>query len=243
MQNREVFGIIKFFKNEEYLSQLCGGKLFCNAPEFYRLHNEKGVSDRSECCTWSFRKSRGDTGAKIVVGGHSIEGLTNVTFRSTGMKDSWLHCWTTLVIPQDEAELEVLVNDIKRIRSEIGLNYAYIPPANIKPFIEHIKTLTTHEVAAGNVMYSEKQKDWSPICKSTSYQYQREFRILIGECQELSTEPLIIQNWKDFNDFIMKNISIEISSTDGEWIWFGINGTIDIVHNKKRTEIAEILKQ
>lgn len=234
MDNRDFFGIIKFFKNEEFLSQLCGGTLFCNTPEYYRLHDGEGVSDRYECCTWSFRKIRGDTGAKIVVNGYSIEELTNVTFRSTGMKDSWLHCWTTLETPKNEAELGILVKDIQRIRSEFGLNYAYIPPTKIKPFIEHIKTLTTHKVEACKVTYSDKQKDWSPVCKSTRYKYQREFRILIGECQELSTEPLIIQNKNNFNDFIMKNISIEYSSIDSEWIWFGIDGTREIVHNKER---------
>ena len=238
MQNRDVFGIIKFFNNEEYLSQLCGGKLYCNTPEFYRLNDEKGISDRSECCSWSFRKSRGDAGAKIVIGGHVIDGLTNVTIRSTGMKDSWLHCWTTLTIPQDEMELENLVNDLRRIRSEFGLFYAYIPPANINPFIDHIKTLSKHEVKSGMVMYSDKHKDWSIICKSTDYRYQREFRIVVGECQELSTEPLILEDIKGFNGFLLKNISIDITSSDYEWIWFRINGDRDIVHNQKRTDIA-----
>jgi hypothetical protein len=90
------------------------------------------------------------------------------------------------------------------------------------------------------VKYSEKPRDWSPKCKSTNYQYQREFRILIGECHELSTEQLIIKSTRGFNDFIMKNISIEISSTVDDWVWFGINGTRDIVHNKLRTEITDM---
>jgi len=239
MNNCEVFGLIKFFKNEDYLSQLCSGKLFCNTPEYYRIHTEIGVSDHFESCSWSFRHSRSDTGAKIAVGGHSIEGLTNVTIRATGMKDSWLHCWTTLVVPQDEVELDILVKDICRIRSEFGLHYAYIPPSNINPFFDHIKTLTPYEVRAGSATYSEKPSDWSPACKSTNYRYQREFRFLFGECQELSIEPLIIQSQNGFGDFILKDISIEISSTNGEWVWLGINGTQDIVHNKLRSEILE----
>jgi hypothetical protein len=238
MNNGEVFGLIKFLKNEDFLSQLCSGKLFCNTPEYYRLNTENGVSDHFESCSWSFRKSRGDTGAKIVVDGHSIEGLTNVTIRASGLRDSWLHCWTTLVMPQDEIELDILVRDLRRIRSEFGLNYAYIPPSNIHPFFDYIKTLTSHEVRAGRVTYSEKASDYSPLCKSAKYRYQREFRFLIGECQELSTEPLIIQSQKGFGEFILKNISINISSTDDEWIWLGINGTQDIVHNKLRSEVV-----
>ena len=236
MQNCHFLGIIKFFKNEDYLTQLREGKLFCSTPEYYRLHDEKGASDRFECCTWSFRQSRGDTGARIVVDGHAVQGLTNVTLRSTGMKDGWLHCWTRLLMPEDEAELEQLVVDIRRIRSEFGLHYAYVPEFKIKSFIGQIKDMTTHEVRAGNVIYSEDPTDWSSVCKSIDYQYQREFRILIGECDELSVEPLILQAHKGFDDLIMKDISIEISSKDGEWIWFRIDGTRDIVHNKKGTQ-------
>jgi len=173
MKNCHFLGIIKFFKNEDYLAQLLGGKLYCNTPEYYRLNDEKGVSDRFECCTWSFRESRGDTGAKIVVDGHTIQGLTNVTIRSTGMKDRWLHCWTRLLMPQDETQLEQLVADLRRVRSEFGLHYAYIPEFKIKSFIERIKGMTTHKVGAGNVIYSEDSTDWSPICKSIAYQYQR----------------------------------------------------------------------
>lgn len=191
MKKGKIIGIIKFFKSEDYLDQLCNGKLFCNTPEYYRLHDAEGVSDRSECCSWAYRKSRGDVGGRIEVEGHTIEGITNITYRANGYKDSWLHCWTTLVMPQSDEELDNFIKDIKRIRSEFGLNYAYIRPSKISPFINHIKTMTTHEVKAGEVAYSEKTHDWSPACKSKKYQYQREFRILIGECQELSTEPLI----------------------------------------------------
>ncbi|MFA6500150.1 MAG: hypothetical protein WC256_11675 [Desulfurivibrionaceae bacterium] len=232
MKEGDILGIIKFFRNEDHLDQLCNGKIFCNTPEFYRLHDKDGVADCTECCTWSFRKNRGDTGAKIVVEGHSIGGLTNITFRATGAKDSWLHCWTILRMPINDEELESLVKDIKRIRSEFGLNYAYIQPSKINQFINRIKTLTKHEVKAGEVVYSENFTDWSPACKNTNYEYQREFRILIGECQELSTEPLIIESPQRFSDVIMKNINFKISSEDDAWIWFGLNGTEDIAHNK-----------
>lgn len=237
MKKGEIIGIIKFFKNEDYLDQLCNGKLFCNTPEYYRLHDQEGVSDPSECCNWSYRRSRGDVGGRIVIEGHTIQGITNITFRTTGAKDSWLNCWTTLEMPESDEQLDNLVNDINRIRSEFGLNYAYIPPSKINLFVDHIKTLTTNEVKAGQVIYSEEKPDWSPACKSMNYRYQREFRILIGECQELSVEPLIIENKEGFNDFIMKNISIAISSQDDEWVWLGLNGTKDIIHNKTKQEI------
>jgi|GEM_PF-1247438 len=239
MKHCDLFGIIKFFKNEEYLNQLCGGKLFCNTPEFYRLHNEKGISDPFESCAWSYRRGRGDEPAKVVIDGHKIDGLSSVTFRSNGIKDSWLHCWTALAEPKDDIELLNLVNDLNRIRSEFGLNYAYIPPSKIKPFIDYIQSMTTHHVNAGMVSYSNKRTDWSPACKSTNYEYQREYRILIGECKELSVEPLVIESKTNFNDFIMRDIKIEITSKDGEWIWFGLNGCSEIIHDKSSNSIAQ----
>jgi hypothetical protein len=48
------------------------------------------------------------------------------------------------------------------------------------------------------------------------YQYQREFRFLIGECQELTTDPLIIQNQKGFSDFILKDAGIAIQNINGK---------------------------
>jgi hypothetical protein len=216
MNNSEIFGLIKFFDNDDFLSQLCNGTFYCNTPECYRLHTKQGVSDPYECCSWSFRKTRGDAGAKIVVGGNTIEGLNNITCRATGMKDSWLHCWTLLEFSQDEAEVESLVNDLQRIRNEFGSNYAYMLPSNIWPFFNHLKTLTQHKVSAIRVTYSSKPNEWSPICKSMDYQYQREFRFLIGECQELTTDPLIIQNQKGFSDFILKDAGIAIQNINGK---------------------------
>ncbi len=244
MEEGVILGIIKFFDNEKYLDQLCAGKLYCNTPEYYRLHDGDGVSDPAESCRRSYRESRGDKDGRIVVNSQTMF-VNSFTFRGYGEKDNWLHCWTILEAPKNHEEFDSLVRDIKRIRNEFGLNYAYISEPKIKPFIDQIKTLTPHEVKGREVVYSKNSMDWSPMCKNIDYQYQREYRILIGECEELSTKQLSIESEVGFDDFMIKNLKIIFLDDEEGKIYFKLNGNKDIIYNKpeqKNIVLKEITK-
>lgn len=232
MEEGQFFGLVKFFRNEEYLEQLLNGILYCNTPEFYRQHDAEGVSDLHESCTHAYRSERGDAPVKLLIDGKPLEGLVNATLRTTGLDDRWLHCWTCLRAPGDEDQLKSLVDDLERIRRELGLQYAYIRPDRLHPFIDRLQALTEHPVAGYEVKYSEDSLKWSPICKRENYRYQREYRFMVGECPELHTDPLIIESGDGFRNFIEKNVSLRISDDEQSWIYFQMSGSRPIVHNQ-----------
>jgi len=124
MKAGNILGIIKFFKNEKYLKDLCAGKLYCNTLEFYRLNNEVGVGDKHEGVSYAYRKKRGEKYGSLIVDGVPLPGIETLTLRGTGRKDSWLHCWTLLIMPANDEELEKFYKDISQMRLEFGPHYA-----------------------------------------------------------------------------------------------------------------------
>jgi len=232
MDNGQFCGLVKFFKNEEYLEDLLNGVFYLNTPEFYRHNNEAGVGDLHESCSHAYREKRGDCKPTFTVNGKPIEGLINFTMRNTGMKDRWLHCWSILTQPNDEEALAKLVCDFTRLREEFGLNYAYIHPAKLGTFIDHLKGLVPMDVNTVQVNYCDNPLQWSPVGKSEKYSYQREFRFMVGTCPELSQEPKIFRSEGGFREFILKNPSFRIYDNEENWIYFQMSGENQLVHNK-----------
>jgi hypothetical protein len=187
-----MIGIVKFFKNESFLDALISGTICCNTPESYRLSNLEGVSDFNESCLFTFRPERGDEKISIEINGKKISDIKRMTAYNPGLRDGWLHCWMSIEIPKNDDELEALTTDVQRLQEEFGRNYAFISYDKIEPFFNIIKDLfAEHQVIAWKVAYSEKSTDWSPICKASSYSYQREFRFIIGKCKTNHIEPLV----------------------------------------------------
>ena len=224
MEPGTVWGIVKFFKDEEHLDALLSGHLCCNTPEYYRLHDEQGISDHHESVTHAYRKERDDAKPKLYIGGHAIEGLNRITLRAAGYKDGWLHCWSILKMPDDDVGLAVLVRDIDQLREEFGVHYAYVLPDKVPLFLERLQSATSHRILAREVCYSSDSLEWSPFCKAQPFSYQREFRILVGECSEHSIDHLVIQIPNGLQDIIHKNIGPQLVSEAGD-ILFQINGS------------------
>jgi len=106
-------GIVKFYRNEEYLDEFLAGKLYCNTPEYYRLHDGEGVSDPNESITASYRPERGDPKPTMHIAGKPIspDRIGRLTVRGTGRKDRWLHCWTRLTVPERLQKQEVCISE------------------------------------------------------------------------------------------------------------------------------------
>jgi hypothetical protein len=76
MEKNQFLGLVKFFRNEDYLDSLISGTFHCTPPEVYRLDKQEGVSDKSESCAFSYRKDRGDNPIKVTFAGKVIGGIT-----------------------------------------------------------------------------------------------------------------------------------------------------------------------
>lgn len=204
------YGYIKFFKDKEKLESLVSGMFYCNTPEFYRQSKDKGVSDLHESCMHSYRKSRGDDPISLKINGATIEGISDLTLHQGKLKDRWLHCWFKFNLPTTDDAFEIFYEKINSMRKEFGNNFAFLPRMNLIKFVERLKASTTLSVEHGSVKYSSDRSEWAFGCKSSIYEYQEEFRFVVGECEHLHVEPKIITVDKGFSDLIFATGPIEL---------------------------------
>jgi hypothetical protein len=216
-------GLIKFFRDFDKLQKLRDGLFYCNTPEFYRQSDQKGVSDLHESCSHSYRKNRDDDPIKIKWGDIEFDGLTAATIHTNGTKDKWLHCWFALDLPETPEELVTLVNNINSMRNEFGENFAFIPNKSFSSLISKLESSTTHKLDHGLVKYSTDKMSWSYGCKSSSYSYQKEYRIVFGECSHTEITHLEIQSSEDFNDLIWANGPLQITDDKTGDVWFHLD--------------------
>ncbi|WP_156831310.1 hypothetical protein, partial [Arhodomonas aquaeolei] len=214
MKDGELVFLLKFFSDREKLNALTNGVFYCNTPEFYRQSGDEGISDQHESCTHAYRPDRGDAPVKLYINDVELEGITTLTMRGRGGKDRWLHCWFAVHMPSDDEELESLVENINRMRSEFGPYYAFLPVSNIPHLVERIQLATKHSINRGLVSYSDKALDWYVGCKSAAYSYQREYRFALGECADRCVDPLIIRHENGFSDLVSDTPSLRITNEE-----------------------------
>lgn len=228
MESNQCIGLIKFFRNEEFLDKLISGCFHCTPPEIYRMSKQEGVSDKFESCSFSFRKERGDEQVVIEFDGFGLKekikesDASSMTLHNGSKTDSWMHCWFCLRLPSDQDALESLKSDIQRMKDQFGSHYAFIINADIEPFIERLKKLSKKELTCGEVEYCGDRSRWGNLCKSVDYSYQREFRFLFGECSTSETDYYIFNNPETFSDVIHKNPDLKLQDKGGECVWFDL---------------------
>lgn len=222
MQANQFVGLIKFFRNEDFLDKLVGGTFHCTPPEVYRLDNQEGVSDKFESCGFSYRKSRSDDEVNLHINDRLITEHTSLTIYNKTDKDSWMHCWFSLRVPQNEKSLEQLKTDIERMKREFGEQFAFIPAPSINDFLDIIENISPLPMVCAEVEYSADKSNWGSLCKSLDYSYQREYRFLFGECNSHETEFFVFSDPNKFSYLILKNPELKIQSKDKSITWLEI---------------------
>ena len=206
-QANDFLGLIKFFRNEEFLDKLIAGRMHCQTPETYRLSKMEGVSDRAESCVHSWRPTRGDSINEVVINGHAIpaQDVAAITIHNGEPEESWLHCWFSLRMPGDSESVESLNSDLKRMKEHFGGHYAFIINKDLRPFLSLLQDVSSKRVWAGEVAYTEDVTQWGLSCKSPAYAYQREYRFGFGACRISAVEPYIFDHPDGFAHLILKN--------------------------------------
>jgi hypothetical protein len=222
VQSNQLIGLIKFFRNEDFLDKLVNGTFYCRPPEVYRLDEQEGISDKFESCNFSYRKSRKDDEIILHINDRKITEHTSLTVRKKADKDSWMHCWFSLRLPQNEKSLDQLKLDIVKMKREFGGLFAFIPAPSIGGFLDLIEELSPLPMVCDEVEYSADNSHWGSLHKSLDYSYQREFRLLFGECNTHETEPFVFSDPNKFSDIILKNPELKIKNKDNSITWLEI---------------------
>ena len=223
MSRPNFIGLAKFFWNESFLDLLLDGVFHCNTPERYRLDGSEGIGDPNESCMHAFRAKRGDKPVIIRINGKELEGLTAVTTHMNSLKDMWLHCWFSLDFPENDEGLLALTEDLKRVRSEFGEHFAFLPSANLREFTQRVRSLQDGPFERGRVEYSPNPEEWSVGCKAENYAYQREYRFGLGQCGHTSTESWSLKYEPGFGDLLKKNPDIQITDNETRKVWFKLS--------------------
>jgi len=223
MQSNQFLGLVKFFKNEDFLDSLRNGCFHCTPPEVYRLDKQEGISDKFESCAYSYREERGDSPITIKFGDTNISDALGLTVHNRTEKDAWMHCWFSLRLPKDQKALVKLKGDVTKMKKQFGTNFAFIPAQNLKPLVSKLKELSVKPLFCGEVEYTSDKSKWGNLVKSLDYSYQREYRFLFGECSTFEKEYYIFNSPNGFSDLILKNTGFKLQSNDGKRIWFDLS--------------------
>lgn len=220
MRANQFIGLIKFFRNEEFLDKLCAGLFYCNSPEEYRLNDQEGVGDPIESCMHSYRSSRNDNEMILKIDDQVLNDVDAFTLHNSNNRDSWLHCWFVLKKPVNPEELDSLNKSIERMKKEFGHNFAFIPALKLEPLIELMQKNSTHSFYCGSVKYSNDSSEWGNLCKSIKFSYQNEYRFLFGECDPYSLMHYEFNIPENLQGFILKNPEIKIMDSRDNTDWF-----------------------
>lgn len=205
-----AYGLIKFFSKQKYLEDLINGKVYCNTPEYYRFSKYEGVSDVNESCRVAYRKERDDDPIKVTVEGKKLRSVISATIRNGRHRDSWLHCWFLLYFSNNYHSIQKLKSDVERIKKEFGGYMAFVASYHIEELEKRLNNSSPHPVKSTPVLYTDDESIWSNKCKKSSYSYQREFRFLIGECEDNNKEPLCFSVKNGLKDIVKNKPDIKI---------------------------------
>ncbi|CED59837.1 putative uncharacterized phage protein [Moritella viscosa] len=212
----QYIGLVKFFREISHLEMFLDGKLYCNTPEYYRLADAPGISDRNESCHISLRAVRNDPEWEMEVSGESVGKVSNFIIRS-GRADGWIQCWTVLNFPKDDQTFDTLIDNFKKLKQEFGPYYIFVNPENSHKMIDRIKYSLGVDLQAKQVEYEDYPILGDSIYKKTlNFSYQNEFRIVFGECKTDDVEPKIFSISKGFRDIIETNPKIELTAKSNE---------------------------
>lgn len=217
-----LLALVKFFRNEDYLQDLVGGRFYCQPPERYRLEHLEGVGDPHESCSFSYREERGDPSIQVKLNDIDISDVNAITIHRSSDHDSWLHCWMSIRLPNDEESLAALKADVKRMKKEFGDKYVFIPAPRLRPFVDYLKTQAPLSMWCGEVLYASTPELWSSRCKAVRYSYQREYRFCFGECSTSELAPLDFRCSTALERFIVKDANLTLKSKDDLVTWFDL---------------------
>lgn len=213
-----LYGLLKFFRNENYLDAFIDGTVHFSTPETFRLSKEEGVGDADESASATFRRDRGDEDDwEIRVENDdgtwtSVPGIQSITIRNTGQPDRWLHCWMELGFKQSDDGLQRLGLDLERVLDAFGRNYVLLPAKHIGSFMRRLRDAAPEaDLGLFKVKYSDEPRRLGPYCKRVEYAYQREVRIMLDECDDHETEARQIKVVQDFSDLVSKNPGLRLT--------------------------------
>ncbi|MGB0836146.1 MAG: hypothetical protein ACPGR2_16660 [Psychrobium sp.] len=217
IKENEFLALIKFFREIDHLEMFLDGKIYCNTPEYYRLSNAPGVSDKNESCHFSIRSSRGESHFEVEMNNNFIGKVSDFTIR-TGRRDGWLHCWAILRTPETDIDFEKMQSDFKRMQREFGPHFVFVTAENSHVMAERIASATNNEVDCHEIDYKEHTILGSSIkTKHVDFSYQREFRFIFEECSDQETEPKIYNVENGFRDIAQVSPKFElVASTETE---------------------------
>ena len=192
------------------------GEVYCNTSETYRLEKFEATGDVNEAGTASEEQLIKILGAAP----EAFLGVSNITSKPV---NRWLHCWFALDYPENDAELSLLTADLIRAREQYGENFVLLPSNHLDEFLWRVRSLQPGAFVPGRVSYSTDQEDWSLSCKPACFAYQREYRLMFGECSHKTTEPLVLRYHAGFADLLEKNPQIKILKNKSDAVWFKLN--------------------
>lgn len=211
-----LYGLIKFFSEEEHYLAFRNGSVLFRPPHYYRLCEEKGRSDRNESCLGYWDKELGDRIPHISINGHTMnhEDIQSLLiYPLNEQKDSWMQSWAAIG-PYTGFE-----DSLERMIGEFGHYFVVLPASNIKIYAALLEKASNSVIRHGLIEYSDDPTKRSLIIKDSKLSYQKEYRFFVGECEKDETKEKFLK-LQDVTNILYEANSIKFECPDGRILYF-----------------------
>lgn len=182
--SQHAFALIKFFSKEEHFQWFKKDEYsMFRTPHYYRMCEDAGRGDRNESCIGYWNKSLGDEIPEFIMNRGRVKSIESLLiYPSHEPRDSWMQSWC-VIGKFNEFELS-----LSKMIEEFGCHFAILPARKIGDYAALISRASGLDVNYGYVKYSDNPLDSSLSTKNKEFQYQKEFRFYIGQCDKSETK-------------------------------------------------------
>lgn len=194
------------------------GEVLLRTPHYYRTHDEPGRADRFESCVGFYDKNRGHNLPKfeIPIDVQTLNDVQSVLiYPMNEPNDAWIQSWSAVGTHNN------FEDSLSRMIKEFGSYFVFLPAKRIATYEQRLSKKSRLVVKSGLVEYTKDSSKRSLMMKTIDFEYQREYRFLVGECEKNYKEDLNIKVG-NMQPILTEAMSFKFLKPDGTSIYCGI---------------------
>ncbi|PHI37257.1 hypothetical protein CBQ28_09595 [Pseudoalteromonas sp. GCY] len=216
IEEQTAYSLIKFFSCREHLESFKNGSVLFRTPHYYRLCEEIGRGDQAESCLGYWSRDSGhefpeiytEHGQALNLG--SIKSL--LVYPLKEQSDSWLQSWSII------GKYNKFENSIEKMLKDFGPYFVLLPAQNINKYVSAITKITGLKVEHGAIKYSNDIMEKSLSVKGQTFEYQKEYRFLLGECDKSCKDDLAV-NISNMSTLLSNAKSLKFENPKGDILY------------------------
>lgn len=211
-----IYGLMKFFSCEADKQKFLAGSVLLRPPHYFRTSLEAGRGDQFESCVGFYDKELGHKLPRLTenTGTLSLKDIKSILIYPVDEPyDAWMQSWCAVGTHNGfEDSLSLMLK-------KFGNHFVFLPANRIETYKKRLAKKTGLPVTGGLVQYTDDRKKGSLMTKSIHFEYQKEYRFLVGECSKGETKEYEIFQVGSLNKIVTKYKTFKFTKESGEIIY------------------------